>query len=53
MEAAHASATSVHFHQPGNHCRENLTYQDNDWLMSSGDLLVRSVELNDVKQVPF
>jgi len=53
METAHASATSVNFHQPGNQCHENLKYQDNDWLMSGGDLLVRSVELDDVKQAPF
>jgi hypothetical protein len=53
MEAAHFPATSVNFHQPGNHCHENLTSQDKDRLISSGDLLVRSVELDDVKQVPF
>jgi len=45
--------TYVNFHQSGNHCHESLKYQDNDWLMSGGDLLVRSVKLNDVKQVPF
>lgn len=53
MEAAHASATSVNFHQPSNHRHENLTSQDSDRLLSSGDLLVMSVELDNVKQVPF